>query len=577
MKGSEKRLMQFMDGSNKRFIIPVYQRNYSWKLEHCKQLLDDLKSLISKNNTPHFFGSVVSSHMEGGNREDFLIIDGQQRITTISILLLAIVHLIKEGKVIPKKDSLSMQILETHLIDKYQNEERKIRLKPIKDDCDAFDALFSEGNFKENSTITKNFTYFANRIINENICVDDLYDAICRLEIVDIFLEKEDNPQLIFESLNSTGLELEEGDKIRNYILMGLPSKKQDEYYYKYWANIEKQTNFNVSEFFRTYLTLKLSRTVIIRDVYFTFKSQFSTKDINEELFKELLEYSYLYNKIINPLEGGKTIFRDVLYRLNYLDFSVTYPTILAILYKWKKGALSEQEVKKLLITIECYIFRRTIVGLPTNSLSKIFANLDKDASKLVRNNNVKYLDAFNYILLSKENNSRFPDDIEFKNELLNRNIYNMNSKYKNYLFSYLENRDSKEQIDVISKIENRTYTIEHIMPQTLSDEWINELGKDYKEIYNQYLHTLPNLTLTGYNSKYSNRSFSEKKSIENGFKDSNLRLNQFIASRRKWGKAQLDERKDELSKIAFKLWTYPKTSYIPTDLENSISNDDEE
>lgn len=394
MKGSEKRLMQFMDGSNKRFIIPVYQRNYSWKLEHCKQLLDDLKSLINKNNTPHFFGSVVSSHMEGGNREDFLIIDGQQRITTISILLLAIVHLIEEGKVIPKKDSLSMQILETHLIDKYQNEERKIRLKPIKDDCDAFDALFSEGNFKENSTITKNFTYFANRIINENICVDDLYDAICRLEIVDIFLEKEDNPQLIFESLNSTGLELEEGDKIRNYILMGLPSKKQDEYYYKYWVNIEKQTNFNVSEFFRTYLTLKLSRTVIIRDVYFTFKSQFSTKDINEELFKELLGYSYLYNKIINPLDGDKTIFRDVLYRLNYLDFSVTYPTILAILYKWKKGVLSEQEVKKLLITIECYIFRRTIVGLPTNSLAKIFANLDKDASKLVRNDNVKYLDA---------------------------------------------------------------------------------------------------------------------------------------------------------------------------------------
>ena len=273
MKGEAKQFLKFIDGSDKRFIIPVYQRNYSWQNKHCAQLLNDLKGLIKKPDAPHFFGSIVSSHMQGGKREDFLIIDGQQRLTTISILLIAIVDLLKHKKVIPKDDRLIEKITKKHLVDEYQEDHRKIRLKPIKDDCKAFDALFGdESDFVDGSNVTSNFRYFRDRILNENIDIDDLYDAISRLQTIDIFLEKDDDPQLIFESLNSTGLELEEGDKIRNFILMGLSSELQEKYYEAFWNKIEKNTHFKVSDFFKDYLTLKLNRTVVIKDIYFTFK-----------------------------------------------------------------------------------------------------------------------------------------------------------------------------------------------------------------------------------------------------------------------------------------------------------------
>lgn len=199
MKGEAKQFLKFMDGSDKRFIIPVYQRNYSWQIKHCEQLLNDLENLIAKPEAPHFFGSVVSSHMQGGKREDYLIIDGQQRLTTISILLIAIVDLLKTKQVTPKDQRLLEKITKKHLVDEYQDDQRKIRLKPIKDDCKAFDALFgNEKDLVEGSNVTANFRYFRDRTLKDCIDLDDLYDAISRLQIIDIFLEKEDDPQLIF-------------------------------------------------------------------------------------------------------------------------------------------------------------------------------------------------------------------------------------------------------------------------------------------------------------------------------------------------------------------------------------------
>lgn len=566
MKGEAKQFLKFIDGSDKRFIIPVYQRNYSWQNKHCAQLLNDLKGLIKKPDVPHFFGSIVSSHMQGGKREDFLIIDGQQRLTTISILLIAIVDLLKHKKVIPKDDRLIEKITKKHLVDEYQEDHRKIRLKPIKDDCKAFDALFGdESDFVDGSNVTSNFRYFRDRILNENIDIDDLYDAISRLQTIDIFLEKDDDPQLIFESLNSTGLELEEGDKIRNFILMGLSSELQEKYYEAFWNKIEKNTHFKVSDFFKDYLTLKLNRTVVIKDIYFTFKDYVKkNNDDIEALLQDLLEYSKLYAIILNPMQYQNS-FTAVLVRLSQLEFTVIFPVVLAILKRWNEKNLTDQEVTELLRVTEIFLFRRLIVGLATNALSKIFATLDKDVTKKAQSSQwASYAEIYKYVLLNKEESSRFPNDEEFEQALFSRNIYAMSSKNKAYLFSFLENEESKEQINVIERIKDGTYTIEHIMPQTLSPVWQKELGEKSQQIHEQWLHTLPNLTLTGYNSKYSNRPFKDKLDIENGFKDSNLRLNQYVRECLKWTEDELVERQSRLSKKSLKLWYYPTTSYVP-------------
>lgn len=566
MKGEAKQFLKFIDGSDKRFIIPVYQRNYSWQNKHCAQLLNDLKGLIKKPDVPHFFGSIVSSHMQGGKREDFLIIDGQQRLTTISILLIAIVDLLKHKKVIPKDDRLIEKITKKHLVDEYQEDQRKIRLKPIKDDCKAFDALFGdESDFVDGSNVTSNFRYFRDRILNENIDIDDLYDAISRLQTIDIFLEKDDDPQLIFESLNSTGLELEEGDKIRNFILMGLSSELQEKYYEAFWNKIEKNTHFKVSDFFKDYLTLKLNRTVVIKDIYFTFKDYVKkNNDDIEALLQDLLEYSKLYAIILNPMQYQNS-FTAVLVRLSQLEFTVIFPVVLAILKRWNEKNLTDQEVTELLRVTEIFLFRRLIVGLATNALSKIFATLDKDVTKKAQSSQLaSYAEIYKYVLLNKEESSRFPNDEEFEQALFSRNIYAMSSKNKAYLFSFLENEESKEQINVIERIKDGTYTIEHIMPQTLSPVWQKELGEKSQQIHEQWLHTLPNLTLTGYNSKYSNRPFKDKLDVENGFKDSNLRLNQYVRECLKWTEDELVERQSRLSKKSLKLWYYPTTSYAP-------------
>ena len=566
MKGEAKQFLKFIDGSDKRFIIPVYQRNYSWQNKHCAQLLNDLKGLIKKPDVPHFFGSIVSSHMQGGKREDFLIIDGQQRLTTISILLIAIVDLLKHKKVIPKDDRLIEKITKKHLVDEYQEDQRKIRLKPIKDDCKAFDALFGdESDFVDGSNVTSNFRYFRDRILNENIDIDDLYDAISRLQTIDIFLEKDDDPQLIFESLNSTGLELEEGDKIRNFILMGLSSELQEKYYEAFWNKIEKNTHFKVSDFFKDYLTLKLNRTVVIKDIYFTFKDYVKkNNDDIEALLQDLLEYSKFYAIILNPTQYQNS-FTAVLVRLSQLEFTVIFPVVLAILKRWNEKNLTDQEVTELLRVTEIFLFRRLIVGLATNALSKIFATLDKDVTKKAQSSQLaSYAEIYKYVLLNKEESSRFPNDDEFEQALFSRNIYAMSSKNKAYLFSFLENEESKEQINVIERIKDGTYTIEHIMPQTLSPVWQKELGEKSQQIHEQWLHTLPNLTLTGYNSKYSNRPFKDKLDVENGFKDSNLRLNQYVRECLKWTEDELVERQSRLSKKSLKLWYYPTTSYAP-------------
>lgn len=305
MKGSEIKLAAYMQGSTKRFVIPVYQRNYDWKIENCKQLLDDLITVIRSQRKSHFFGSIVSVYNPDGANDEFLVIDGQQRLTTVSILLLAMYTLLEQKVVVPAKATLSERIYEEYLVDKWQDEDTRIKLKPVKNDQNAFGKLFGDVEEHINeSNLTINYNYFYERIQKQEITVDELFDAICRLEIISITLGQDDNPQLIFESLNSTGVALSEGDKIRNFILMGIPTKEQSDYYEKYWNRIELCTEYDVSSFVRDYLSVKQQVIPSQSKVYFAFKAFVETSTFTTEgLLKDLLAYAKLYEVLLK----GKT------------------------------------------------------------------------------------------------------------------------------------------------------------------------------------------------------------------------------------------------------------------------------
>lgn len=577
MKGSELRLIEYMEGSKKRFIIPVYQRNYDWKIENCKQLYDDLIQVIKNNSKTHFFGSIVSVYEPSGRNTEFLIIDRQQRLTTMSLLFLAMYNLLEEKIIISEDESLKDQIYEDFLVDKYQPQEKRMKLKPIKNDQKAFSKLFnSKDDYIKDSNLTINYSYFYERIQKQEITIDELFDAICRLEIINITLNNEDNPQLIFESLNSTGLDLSEGDKIRNYILMGLPKQKQDEYYEKYWNCIEKCTKYDVSSFIRDYLSVKQLVIPSQKKVYINFKKYVEDSSLKIiEILEDLLSYAKRYNILLCGKTSSKEL-NSCINRLNRLETTVTRPFFLEVLRLYDENQINLNEVAEAFSITESYLFRRTICDLPTNALNKIFLLLNREIMRYDGTDS-NYIEKLKFALLSKKDRARFPNDDDFSLMFTEKPIYQMNSKNKIYILERLENFGTLEDKDIYRHYDEGEYSIEHIMPQHLTPAWIKELGDSYEEIHDTWLHRIANLTLTAYNSKYSNSTFVEKKTMKNGFEDSGIRLNTYVSKRDKWTLAELRDRNDYLLKRALDIWAFPSTNYKPQEKQlDSYTLDDE-
>lgn len=578
MKGSEQRLIEFMDGAKKRFVIPVYQRNYDWKMENCKQLFDDLVKIIRSDRKSHFFGSIVSVYNPDGRNSEYLIIDGQQRLTTVSLLFLAMYNLVEKNVIIPADPSLSRQLYEDFLVDKYQPEETRIKLKPVKSDSFAFSKLFDEDSEHiQKSNLTINYNYFYDRIQRNEVSIDQLFDAICRLEIINIQLNPvEDNPQLIFESLNSTGLALSEGDKIRNFILMGLPTKQQEVFYEKYWNRIEECTAYDVSSYIRDYLSVKQGTIPQISRVYQTFKVYVEEHNIETEaLLSDLLKYAKFY-QILRIGNTANIALNTCIYRLNRLETAVTRPFFLEVLRLNAENVLTLDEVTQIFQITENYIFRRLICDLPTNALNKIFLMLHKEIMRY-DGSREQYFEKFKFAMLSKKERARFPNDEEFMVAFAMKPIYLMNSKNKQYLFERLENYGTSEDKAVWEHIDRGEYTIEHIMPQHPTPAWIEALGDDHVAIHETWLHRIANLTLTAYNSKYSNSTFMEKRDMPNGFCDSGIRMNQRIAQKDSWGLSELEERNAELQQRALEIWASPVTIYIAPEKQlDSFTLDDD-
>ncbi|WP_297638440.1 DUF262 domain-containing HNH endonuclease family protein [uncultured Clostridium sp.] len=569
MKANEKELIRFLESSDTNFVIPVYQRNYDWKKEQCEQLYDDLVRMIRNNYKTHFFGTIVSIYNADAKTREYLIIDGQQRITTVSILLVAIYNILNSGR-LSSAEIIKEKVLNQYLVNPYRNDESKIKLRPIKEDRNVFIKLFEDEELIEDSNITVNYRYFYERIIDGEITIDQLYSAIERLMIVEIELKnEEDDPQLIFESLNSTGLDLTDADKVRNFILMNQGAKKQEILYNKYWNKVEKNTDYKVSQFIRDYLTMKENKIPNINKIYINFKRYIEVTGIDIEIcLDDMLKFSKYYRYLNNNCTGIKEV-DEIIENINRLEVTVSYPFLLEVFDDYFKEIINKNQLIEIVKIIEAYIFRRIVCKEPTNALNKVFMSLGKEIKK-INNYESGYVEILKYILVNKKSSQKFPNEDEFKLKFLECDVYNWKSKNKIYLLEKLENHNNNEKVDIQNLITEGVLTIEHIMPQTLTPQWKKMLGENYKEVYEKYIGTIGNLTLTGYNSNMSNKAFIEKRDMKNGFKESRLKLNKYVAELDQWNEEKINTRAKKLLQEAINIWEYPIVNYT---VENENSN----
>jgi len=453
MTGKEATLREFFYGTEP-IIIPVYQRNYTWSKKDCEILLNDIISICHDTQKTHFIGSIVHVKHSDGN----IIIDGQQRITTISLLLLAIRNAILNGDVSTTNETLAQEIEYQFLVNQFSRQkDRRMKLKPFRDDCKAFDALFGNKNeYVLESKITENYMFFYNELIIRAIDPQLLYDAIGkRLVFVSIMLEPShgDNAQQIFESINSTGVRLKETDKIRNYVLMNLDAKRQEHYYNSYWFPMENNTGTYLEDFMRDYLTMERKAIPNKAEVYNVFK-QFTSTNYSEgiePLLQSLKHYSTIF-KSIKECKVASDKANFTMRNLEQLDITTTYPFLLAMLNYYQEGNIEVEEVEKVLRIIEIFLFRRIMGGFYNTGLNKVFHNMHSRILKM-QHDDFTYSDVFIYLLQHGISYWVFPNDEEFKRSFEEREVYKMRSNYRLYLFCTLEESLNKEAVGVKPKI----------------------------------------------------------------------------------------------------------------------------
>lgn len=558
MKATESKLLDFLKKSP-QFVVPIYQRTYSWTERQCSQLWHDiLRSGADDDTNSYFVGSIV--YIEKGlfhitSPAPLLVIDGQQRLTTISLLLEALArHL---GDTEPIEGFSAEKIRYYYLRNQIEKGDKAFKLLLTQTDKDSLLALMQQQKWPQERSlrIEENFEYF-------NKCIDRLqgnYAALCKglakLIIVDVALNREqDNPQLIFESLNSTGRELSQADLIRNYVLMRLEPEHQTKLYEMYWRPMEVEFgqeaySLSFDSFMRHYLTLKTGEIPNQREVYEEFKKYATKFHVGsggiDALVADIRTYASYYCAMALDREPDKELlqaFRD----LRDLKVDVAYPFLLELYHDYALGVLEQKDFLAALRTVESYVFRRAICAISTSSLNKTFATLGRALRK------ERYLESIQAHLVMLPSYRRFPGDEEFQRELKTRDLYNFRSR--SYWLRRLENDDRRELVVVDE------HTIEHILPQNdnLSEEWRSDLGAEWKRIQKTWLHTLGNLTLTRYNSEYSDKPFRRKRDMEGGFRFSPLLLNQGLAAEERWNEEAIIRRANRLAAMALKVWAMP-------------------
>ena len=579
MKAGEKTILRFMDGQDKKFIIPVYQRAYSWKKENCLQLLKDLTDVYKRGYKTHFFGSIVYVSQNDGDCEEYSIIDGQQRITTVSLLLLAIMNYVRSNSQLTVQGINPDKIMDAYLVDKYADNEKKLKL--VKSDDASYDALMKGNKVVDNTNVVVNYNYLydeVGKLSSEEL--SGLYKAVTKLDIVSISLQPQngDDPQLIFESLNSTGLDLEASDKVRNYVLMRMKNKEQEKFFYKYWKPLEEiVTQKEMNKFIRYYLEVKTRNSISEARIYAEFKLLHQNSKLSiDALLEDMMEYASYYQEINNPVDDKEKLYRKVLQRLNKLEIKTCIPLCMDLFKAKHDGDLPENEFLKALELIENYLVRREICDLQTNALNKLFIQLGAEIEKDIDGEDKEYFQAFCDELMRRSGKSRFPNNHEFEDKFSTYDLYNAKGSIRKYILERLENFDNREQVAVDKLLNDGVLTIEHVMPQTLTDEWKKSLGSAWELIHSKYKNTIGNLTLIAYNSDYSNLPFTTKRDMKDkGFKFSKLFLNSYIAQRSNWGKNEILERSNILFEKALKIWWMPKVETVITSNDEWVDWDD--
>ncbi|WRB30723.1 DUF262 and DUF1524 domain-containing protein [Helicobacter pylori] len=546
----------FEENQNNQFVIPIYQRLYSWGKEQCKQLWDDIIKIGGNDKmNGHFIGSIL--YVLDGNTPSspLLIIDGQQRLTTITLLLIALRN--------HSSDEVKRKEIESYLINSNKDGDKKFRLILSESDKDTLLFLIDKNKRKPSepsSKIMENFKLFEEWIRKNTDKLETIFKGLDKLMIVWIALKKgKDDPQLIFESMNSKGIELTQADLIRNYIIMETEIEKQEDFYNQYWRAMEedfkqskkqskKQDLFN--KFVRHYLTIKTGKIPNEKRVYEAFKDYQQKEGIEiEDLLKDLQKYCGYFCQIAFKEETDKNLNKALSFLVD-LEMDVIYPLLLELYSDYSDGVLSKQDFIPIIYLTESYICRRAVCGIPSNGLNKFFPSFTKKIDKK------QYLKSVEEHFGSLTGNQKFPNDFEFKDSFITKELYGRNKTKKKktrYFLERLENFNTNEPVDT------QKCTIEHIMPQTLTEEWERDLGGNFQAIHDKYLHTIGNLTLTGYNQEYSNNSFQEKRDMEKGFKQSPLRLNQSLKDLEVFGEKEIEKRANDLADFALKIWTYPK------------------
>lgn len=557
MKATSANFLTVIKGP-KQFVIPIYQRTYSWQISQCNKLLNDILRISKDPSVPgHFIGSVVYFQESIHTVSDvpkLLVIDGQQRLTTISLLIAALAEFVRDNKV--NIDTNFTKLQNYYLLNAEEDSELRYKLLLTRRDKETLiniiQGIIPSGDYS--LRVAENFKFFKEKINIENAA--EIYNGIMRLFIVDVALEKDkDNPQLIFESLNSTGLDLSQADLIRNYILMGQEIKLQTELYEKYWFPMEQsygnEYTASFDWFMRDYLSVKTGAIPRIDRVHDEFKNYVQNNKAPysiTEVVQDIYKFSGYYVNMVLHKEPDADLqkkFRII----SRLKVDVSYPFFLPVYNDYATGIITKDEFSEIISLVENYVFRRAICGIPTNSLNKTFATLYKSFQK------TNYLEGVKVAFQIMDSYKRYPTDSEFEKEIVAKDVYNFRNR--NYLLSRLENFKRKELVNVDD------YTIEHILPQNsdLSNEWQTMLGVKWKEVQEQYLHSLGNLTLTGYNSELSDRPFNQKKTIEGGFNDSPIRLNEFLRKVDVWNEEQIQSRAKELADKAKQIWYAPNLS----------------
>ncbi|WQS96844.1 DUF262 and DUF1524 domain-containing protein [Helicobacter pylori] len=540
----------FKQTQTNQFVIPIYQRVYSWGKEQCEQLWDDIIKIGGNDKmNGHFIGSILYVQVDDTHSSPLLIIDGQQRLTTITLLFIALRdHLNDEDEFLKK---FSHKKVESYLINSDEKGDNKFRLILPESDKDTLLSLIDENKRKPSEPsvkIVENFKLFEKWISENTGKLETIFKGLEKLMIVWIALDKgKDDPQLIFESMNSKGIELTQTDLIRNYIVMETEIEKQEDFYNGYWRAMEedfKQNKTLFDRFVRHYLTIKTGKIPNIKKVYEDFKDYQQKEGIEiEDLLKDLQKYCGYFCRIVFKKEEDKDLNKALSFLVD-LERDVIYPLLLELYSDYKDGVLSKQDFIPIIYLTESYLCRRAVCGLGTNSLNKVFPSFTKHIQKDEYFKSLKV--HFGY-LTEKQ---RFPNNDEFKEHFITIDFYHFQKR--EYFLERLENFERKERVYA------HEYTTEHIMPQTLKEEWERDLGENFKAIHEKYLHTIGNLTLTGYNEKYSNNSFQEKRDMEKGFKQSPLRLNQSLKDLEVFGEEQIKKRANDLADWALKIWTYP-------------------